>query len=141
MKFFCSKERSPNIPKTESQFQVPIFRQLDQSKAKDGTDTQANPCILIHIEKNGAVLVHKGSTNLGPLEVSVRDLVQKKQNFLFFVYLNSPHDFLSMIFGILGKFQIDIEKNPSKKIKTNIFFRKSRGNIFRDQKNFEKKNR
>ena len=35
---------------------------------------------------------------------------------LFFVYLSSPHDFLSMIFGILGKFGIGIrnKKNRSK---------------------------
>ena len=39
---------------------------------------------------------------------------------LFFTTLNSLHDFLSMIFGFLGKFGIDIAKNIFRK---NIFSR------------------
>ena len=54
------------------------------------------------------LFIYKGFTNLGPLEVSVRDLVRKKSNFLFFVYLYSSHAVLSMIFGIFGKFGIEI---------------------------------
>ena len=43
-----------------------------------------------------------------------------------FGYLDSPYDFLSMIFGFVGKFRIDIGKNQCK-------------NIFRDQKNNQTK--
>ena len=51
-----------------------------------------------------------------------------------------PHGFLSMIFGFLGKFRIDIEKNPSKnkKFQDQKSLSKKSKNIFRDQKMFEK---
>ena len=44
---------------------------------------------------------------------------EKKINFLFFVFLDSSAGFLSAIFGILGKFRIDI--GVQKKFR--IFFR------------------
>ena len=57
---------------------------------------------------------------------------------LFLAALNSSHDFLSMIFGILGKFRIDIAKNQSKHIfvRDQKNCRKSRKHIFRDQNIF-----
>ena len=48
---------------------------------------------------------------------------------LFFMSLNSSHDFLSVIFGFLGKFWIDTEKIQTKK----IFF-------FIEKIDFEEKN-
>ena len=47
---------------------------------------------------------------------------EKKYNFLFFSYLYSSHGFLSMIFGIFGKFGIDI--GEQKYFSANIFDRK-----------------
>ena len=72
-------------------------------------------------------VLHKGYLNLGSIDVDICRLVGKKGIFLFCMYLSFPHGFLSMIFGFLGKFRIDIAKNPSK----NIFVR--------DQKNLSKK--
>ena len=52
-----------------------------------------------------------------------------------FIYLALPYGFLSMIFGFLGKFRIDIEKNPWKKSEIKTFCRKS-WKIFFETKHF-----
>ena len=72
------------------------------------------------IRLNYYALLHKGYLNLGSIEVDIIScrLVLKKGIFLFIMYLSFPCDFLSMIFGFLGKFRIDIEKIQKK----NIFF-------------------
>ena len=51
--------------------------------------------------------------------------IKNRNVFSYTIYLSTPHDFLSMIFGVLGKFRIDnYRKNPStifleiKKIRT-----------------------
>ena len=54
-------------------------------------------------------------------------IVTKKRSREVFASLGSSHGFLSMIFGILGKFWIDIDKNILQK------------NIFSRSKNFREK--
>ena len=48
----------------------------------------------------------------------------KSRFFSVFVFLKWSHNFLSMIFGFLSKFRVDIEKIPIKKIDNKKVFEK-----------------
>ena len=57
--------------------------------------------------------LYKGFVKLVSRSLSLR---RKKQAFSFFASLACSHDFLSMIFGIFGKFRVDIVKKKNYEI-------------------------
>ena len=75
--------------------------------------------------KLSAGRLYKGFANLGCYRAEFETFVQNKQTFLDFVFFKWSHDFLSVIFGFLGKFWIL------------IYFLEKHIIFFRNQKNLE----
>ena len=79
--------------------------------------------VALHIIMNIYTYEHASLYNgFTKLRVLIWHITRKNDSFWFFIFFKCPHDFLSAIFGILGKFGIGV--GSPKKIDRKKFHRK-----------------
>ena len=88
------------------------MREYDDTRAKHSTKIMSYT-VVTNTQPDGISGLYKGYLNLSSVEVDIRCLDEKKRIFLFFVFLECSHGFLSLIFELLDKFWV-----------RKIFFRK-----------------